>query len=192
MKKIVAVLGDAVAEPGSEKYLLAYETGKMLVDNGYRVQCGGMGGTMRAVCEGAHASEKYTEGDTIGILPSFDRRKCNEFVDIPIPTGIDVVRNAMTGGADAVVAIGGGAGTLSEMAFAWTQLRLIIGYRTVPGWARNLADQRIDGRVRYPDIEDDRVYGADTPEDVAAILSERIDRYDGAFGGISWIDPRQK
>lgn len=191
MKKIVAVLGDAVAEPGSDKYRLAYETGKMLVDHGYRVQSGGMGGTMRAVCEGAHASEKYTEGDTIGILPSFDRHKCNEYVDIPIPTGIDVVRNAITGAADAVIAIGGGAGTLSEMAFAWTQLRLIIGYRNVPGWAQKLADQRIDGRIRYPEIEDDRVYGADTPEEAAMILEKLIEKYDKSFDGISWIDPRK-
>ena len=127
----------------------------------------------------------------IGILPSFDRHKCNEYVDIPIPTGIDVVRNAITGAADAVIAIGGGAGTLSEMAFAWTQLRLIIGYRTVPGWAQKLADQRIDGRIRYPEIEDDRVYGADTPEEAAMILEKLIEKYDKSFDGISWIDPRK-
>lgn len=191
MKKIVAVLGDAIAEPGSEKYKLAFETGKMLVDNGYRVQSGGMGGVMRAVCEGAHASGNYTEGDTIAVLPSFDRNKANEFVDIVIPTGIDVVRNSMTGNADAVIAIGGGAGTLSEIAFSWTLLRLIIAYRTVPGWAQKLADTRIDSRIRYPEIEDDRVFGADTPEDVARILKERMDSYTKAFGGISWIDPRK-
>lgn len=190
-KKIVAVLGDAVAEPGSDKYRLAYETGKMLVDHGYRVQSGGMGGIMRAVCEGAHASEKYTEGDTIGILPSFDRNKCNEYVDIAIPTGLDIVRNALTGNADAVVAIGGGAGTLAEMASCWSELRLIIAYRTVPGWAQKLADTRIDGRIRYPEIEDDKVYGADTPQDVARILEEKMDLYTKGFVGISWIDPRK-
>lgn len=191
MKKIVAVLGDAVAEPGSEKYRLAYETGKLLVDNGFRVQSGGMGGIMRAVCEGAHASEKYTEGDTIGILPSFDRNKCNEFVDIPITTGMDINRNPMTGAADAVIVIGGGAGTLSEMAFAWTRLRLIVSYRTVPGWGQKLADQRIDDRIRYHDIEDDRVYGADTPEEAVGIVRRLIDSYTDSFGGISWMNPRK-
>lgn len=190
MKKIVAVLGDATAEPGSEKYRIAFETGKMLVDNGYRVQCGGMRGVMLAVCEGAHASEKYTEGDTIGIMPSFSREKHNPYVDIVIPTGIDIVRNAMTGNADAVIAIGGGAGTLSEIAFSWTLFRLIIAYRTIPGWGQKLADTRVDERIRYPEIPDDRVYGADTPEEVAAILREKIDLYTNSFDGISKYDPR--
>lgn len=190
MKKVVAVIGDAFAEPGSEKYRLAYETGKLLVDNGFRVQSGGMGGVMRALCEGAHASEHYTEGDTIGILPSFCRDRANEFVDIVIPTGIDIVRNAITGNADAVIALGGGAGTLSEIAFSWTLLRLIVAYRSVPGWGRKLADTRIDARVRYPEIPEDRVYGADTPEEAIAIIKEKIDAYTKGFDGISGIDPR--
>lgn len=191
MKKTVAVLGDAVAEKGSPKYELAFRTGRMLVDEGYRVQSGGMAGIMEAVCAGAHSSPNYREGDTIAVLPSFDRHKCNPYVDIVIPTGMDVVRNAMTGAADAVVVIGGGAGTLSEMAFAWTYLRLIVAYRTVPGWGAKLADQRIDDRVRYPEIPDDRVYGADTPEEIAAILREKMAAYDKSFEGISHFDPRR-
>ena len=151
MRKTVAVLGDASANPDSFKYKLAFETGKMLVDKGYRVQSGGMGGIMEAVCAGAHASKSYREGDTIGILPSFDRTKSNEYVDILIPTGLDIIRNGMTGCADAVIAIGGGAGTLMEMAAAWSTLKLIIAYRTVPGWSAELADRRIDERIRYPE-----------------------------------------
>lgn len=192
MKKIVAVIGDAVAEKGSEKWNIAFETGRMLVDEGYRVQTGGMMGIMDAVCQGAHSSPNYREGDTIAIVPSFDRNKSNEYVDIVIPTGIDVVRNAFNGTADAVIVIGGGAGTLSEMAFAWTFLRLIIAYRNIPGWSARIADQRIDDRNRYPEIPEDRVYGVDTPEEAAAILRERMAAYNKSFDGISWIDPRKK
>ncbi|MCQ2146481.1 MAG: TIGR00725 family protein [Bacteroidales bacterium] len=190
MKKIVAVLGDAVCEPGSEKYNLAFETGKLLVDAGFRVQCGGLGGVMKAVCKGARSSANYTDGDTIGIVPSFDRMKSNEYVDIVIPTGIDIVRNAMTGNADAVIAIGGGAGTLSEMAIAWSLYRLIIAYRTVPGWAQKLADTRIDSRIRYPEIQEDKVYGADSPEEAIELVKKYIDKYTNTFEGISHVNPR--
>lgn len=190
MKKIVAVLGDAIVEKGSEKYQTAYEIGKRLVDEGYRVQCGGLGGVMTAVCEGARASENYTEGDTIGLVPSFDREKANEYVDIVIPTGLDLVRNALTGNADAVIAIGGGAGTLSEMAIAWSIHRLIIAFRTFPGWAQNLADKRLDSRQRYPEIPDDRVYGVDTPDEAISIIREKMHLYTRSFEGISHINPK--
>ncbi|MGN0201535.1 MAG: hypothetical protein ACI399_01340 [Candidatus Cryptobacteroides sp.] len=191
MRKTVAVIGDAAAAPDSFKYKLAFETGKMLVDMGFRVQSGGMAGIMEAVCAGAHASEKYREGDTIGILPSFDREKANEYVDILIPTGLDIIRNGMTGCADAVVAIGGGAGTLMEMAAAWSTLKLIIAYRTVPGWSAELADRRIDERIRYPEIPDDRIYGADSPEEVGKLLREHIGSYTRQFQGISGFNPRK-
>ena len=190
-RKTVAVLGDASVEKGSEKYDLAFRTGKALADAGCRIVCGGLGGVMKAVCEGAHSSTSYTEGGTIGILPSFDASRCNEYVDIVIPTGMDIIRNGLTGNADAVIAIGGGAGTLAEMAFAWSLYRLVIAYRTVPGWAQKLADTRIDSRVRYPDIPDDRVYGVDTPEEAIAVIEELSDLYTRAFEGISHIDPRK-
>lgn len=191
MKKIIAVLGDAAAAPDSYKYRLAFETGKMLVDNGFRVQCGGMGGIMEAVCAGAHASEKHQDGDTIGLTPSFDRTKVNDNVDIVIPTGMDIIRNGLTGSADAVIAIGGGAGTLMEMAAAWTTYRLIIAYNTVPGWSSKLADQRIDERIRYKDIPEDRVYGAASPEEAAELLKKYLGLYTRQFGGISRFDPKK-
>ena len=192
MKKIIAVLGDAVAPEDSLKYRLAFETGKMLVDEGYRVQCGGMAGVMEAVCAGAHASSRYQDGDTIGLIPSFDRNKVNEYVDIVIPMGMDMIRNGITGNADAVIAIGGGAGTLMEMASAWTTFRLMIAYRTVPGWSAELAGRRIDTRIRYPEIPEDCVYGADSPEDVAALLGRNLCSYTRPFEGISRFDPRKK
>ena len=174
MKLTVAVVGDAFVDKGSPKYDLAFETGKMLVDNGYRVQCGGLTGVMEGVCEGAHSSSRYKEGDTIGLIPSYDRGRVNKYVDIVIPTGMDILRNGMTGAADAVVAIGGGAGTLSEIAVSWST---------------KLADTRLDDRIRYPQIPDDKVYGADSPEEVAAILKEKIHLYNRVFNGISGVVP---
>ena len=72
MRKVVAIIGDSRCDKGSFEYKIAYETGKILIDNGYRIQSGGMNGVMEAAFEGAHTSSKYREGDTIAIIPSFD------------------------------------------------------------------------------------------------------------------------
>ena len=138
---------------------------------------------MAAACEGAASSERYRDGDIIGILPGFDPGACNRWVDLPIATGLDHVRNFLVANSDAVVAVGGGAGTLSEMAGAWQLKRLICGYRT-DGWSGRLADQPIDERVRYPDMPDDRVFGVDSADEVIKILAERLSRYTERHRGI--------
>ncbi|MFW5780573.1 MAG: acyl-CoA synthetase, partial [Bacillota bacterium] len=113
MKKTVAIVGDAIIEPGSDKYKMAFEAGKALVDNGYRVQSGGLKGIMEAAFHGAKSSKNYKEGDTLAILPCFDRTWANQYTDVIVATGLDLYRNVIVANADAVVAIGGGSGTLS-------------------------------------------------------------------------------
>lgn len=183
MKKIVAVIGDCKIDRNSLKYEVAFGMGKALVDNGYRVQSGGLGGVMEAVFEGAHASEKYNEGDTVALLPSFDRTSVNPYADIIIPTGLDIMRNAIVANANAVIAIGGGAGTLSEMAMAWSLFRLIIAFSNVDGWSSKLAGERIDSRNRYNDI-DDRVFGVTSPDEAIGLLNKYIDVYNKYHHGI--------
>jgi hypothetical protein len=131
---------------------------------------------MRAASEGAHSSASYASGAVIGILPGHDPCAANEFVDIAIPTGLDVARNCIVANSDAVVAIGGGAGTLSEIAMAWQLHRLIVALR-VPGWSGELADRPIDHRERYPDIRDDRVYGAEDAAGAIELVKEWLPRY---------------
>ncbi len=184
-RKIVAVIGDAVIEKDGKKYQLAYEVGKALVDAGYRVQSGGMAGIMEAAFKGAHASEKYREGDTIAIVPSFDADNVNDYADISIPTGLDILRNAIVADANAVIAIGGGAGTLSEMAFSWSLFRLVIGFTNVDGWSSKVAGAPLDHRKRYPNIPDDKVYAVQTAEQAINIIKERIDLYDKYHTGIA-------
>lgn len=186
MKKIVAVVGDAVIEKNGLKQRIAYETGKMLVDNGFRVQSGGMGGVMEAAFAGAKASENYQDGDTIALLPTFDICYANKYADIIIPTGIDVMRNAIVANASAVIAVGGGAGTLSEMAFAWSLKRLLIAYENVDGWSAKLANTKIDEKKRY-DFPD-KVWGVSTPEEAAKILLEKIDKYTVYHKGIEFLN----
>lgn len=185
MRKIVAIVGDAIIEPNGDKFKLAYEAAKSLVDNGYRVQSGGLKGVMEAAFMGARASKNYREGDTVAILPSFNANYANEYADISIPTGLDLYRNVIVANASAVIAIGGGAGTLCEIANAWALHRLIIAYENVDGWSGKVAGQRMDSRIRYPEIPDDKVYAVKTADEMITILNDKINLYNSYHKGIS-------
>jgi len=121
----IAVVGSGLA--ARETDALAEEVGALLARGGAVVVCGGLDGVMEAVCRGA----KNAGGTTVGLLPSSDRRDANEFVDVAIPTGMGEMRNALVvRSADAVIAIGGGWGTLSEIAFAMKLGKRVVGLRT--------------------------------------------------------------
>lgn len=184
MRKLIAVIGDAFIEDNSDKAKLAFEVGKALVDNGYRVQSGGLHGVMEAAFKGAHASTCYREGDTIGIIPSFNAADANDYTDIAIPTGLDIYRNVIVANASAVVAIGGGAGTMCEMTNAWACKKLIIGYSNVDGWSAKVADTRLDNRVRYENIPEDKVFGVKNANEVIEILKKYLSEYNGYNKGI--------
>ena len=186
-RRTVAIIGDANIEKDGVKYKLAFETGKALIDAGYRIQSGGLGGVMEAAFCGAHASQKYREGHTVALIPSFDATVANPYADIIIPTGLDVMRNAIVANASAVIAVGGGAGTLSEIAFAWSLFRMVLAFENADGWSGKVANTRMDNRIRYPEIEDDRVYGVKSAEEVIKLLDERIARYNRYHGGIQYI-----
>ncbi len=172
-KAIIAVVGDASLNPYDEKYELAEKLGKVLIENGYRIITGGLGGIMEAVSKGARNSKDYRDGDIIGLLPGFDPNVSNEYTDIILPTGMDIARNIIIGNASALIAIGGGAGTLAEIAFAWMLKRLIIAYE-VEGWSGKLANTRVDDRIRYDNIEDDKVYGVKSEKEVMKLLTRLL------------------
>ena len=182
-RAVISVIGDAGVQPGSATYEMACDVGRLAVDAGFRVMTGGLGGVMEAACKGAHASALYREGDTIGILPQLDPAAANPWVDIVLATGLDHARNTLVANADAVVALGGGAGTLSEMAFAWMFKRLIVAVRGL-GWADRLGDQRLDARARC-DLDDDRVYSAEDGHQAMLIVVEKLPFYTGRNAGFS-------
>ncbi len=182
-RRIVAVIGDAGVQPGSPKYVLAEEIGRLLVDAGFRVMTGGLGGVMEAACRGARTSASYQSGDTIAILPGHDPAEANLFVDVALPTGLDHVRNSIVAHSDAVIAVGGGAGTMSEICLAWVHKRLIVALR-VDGWSGRIADQRVDERIRYPSEPDDRVFGADSAVTAVQAVIDRIERFTGQHESI--------
>jgi len=82
------------------------------------------------------------------------------------------------------VGIGGGAGTLAEFAFAWALYKLIIAYDNVDGWSAKLAGTRIDDRIRYDNITDDRIYAVKTADETIKILKDNIDKYIKCHHGI--------
>lgn len=175
-RKMIAVVGYAHAEPNELCWQEAFALGKLLVDEGYRVVTGGLGGVMDAAMSGARTAQRYTEGDTLAILPSFDPHSAAGSADIVIATGLDVYRNGLIANADAVIAIGGGAGTLSELAYAWHLCRLVAAYSNVSGWGSALAGKKLDARKRC-DREDDCIYPVTSAREVISLLKERLDDY---------------
>jgi uncharacterized protein (TIGR00725 family) len=114
--------------------------GRLLAERGAMVVCGGLGGTMEAACRGARAAG----GTTLGLLPGLDRSDANEFVTVAVPTGLGEARNALVvRAADAVIALGGGYGTLSEIALALKAGKRVVGLGT---W-------EIEGVIAVDDVE---------------------------------------
>ena len=123
--KIIGVIGGSNAEPDILR--LAEEVGAEIARKGAAVVCGGMSGVMEAVCRGA----RKEGGLTIGIIPSDRKSDANQFVQIPIVTGMGMGRNVMlVKTADAIIAVGGEFGTLSEIAHALNMGKVVIGLKT--------------------------------------------------------------
>jgi len=181
--KLISVVGNGDLEADDPRAVLAESIGRALVDAGYGILTGGLGGVMDCASRGARSSPAHRPGMIVGVIPGMDPAAASEHIDIVLPTGFDVGRNTLMAHADAVVAVGGGAGTLSEMAIAWSKFRLIIGMR-VKGWSGELAGRCIDDTVRYPEIEDDRVYGASNAEQVIELLADHLPRYQRRHPGI--------
>ncbi len=122
---IIAVVGSALCS--AHEVMLAEAVGRALAEAGATLVCGGGSGVMEAACRGA----KKVGGLTIGILPGFHAGDANPFVDIPIVTGLGEARNVIiVRTAQAVIAVGGEFGTLSEIAFALKLGRPVIGLET--------------------------------------------------------------
>jgi uncharacterized protein (TIGR00725 family) len=121
----LAVVGSASCDIATAA--LAEEVGHEIARLGAVLICGGRGGVMEAACRGARSAG----GTTVGILPGTDRAQANPYVDIPIVTGLGEARNALVvRSADAVIAVRGGYGTLSEIALALKMGRPVVGLGT--------------------------------------------------------------
>jgi len=122
---IIGVIGDGQCD--AHTAALAEAVGRELARRGAAVVCGGLGGVMAAACRGARSAG----GLTIGILPGTRREDANPWVQIPIVTGLDQARNVLVvRTAQALIAVGGGFGTLSEIAYALKLGIPVVGLNT--------------------------------------------------------------
>jgi uncharacterized protein (TIGR00725 family) len=159
---IIAVIGDSSCSPEETK--LAETVGELLAQQGVTIVCGGLGGVMEAACRGA----KSKGGLTVGILPGQDSSTANHWVDIPVVTGIGEARNvAVVKSAQAVIAIGGSYGTLSEIAYALKSRIPVIGLNT---WSLSRNGQEDDSIIR--------VQSATEAVDKATSLAKRRKNYE--------------
>ncbi|MFN4196844.1 MAG: TIGR00725 family protein [Caldimicrobium sp.] len=127
----IAIIGSGIAE--EDLYNLAYEVGYLLGKEGAIIYTGGLKGVMEAGAKGA----KEAGAITVGILPGDKVQEANPFIHIPILTGIGQARNViLVKSAEFIVSIGGGYGTLSEIALALKMWKPVIGLKTwenIPG-----------------------------------------------------------
>ena len=132
--KFIAVIGSS--ESSAEETRLAEEVGRELARRGATLVCGGLGGVMEAACRGANSEG----GITIGVLPGENRQTANPYVQIPIVTGMGYARNVVVvKSAQAVIAVGGSYGTLSEISHALQSGIPVIGLNT---WALSRNNQQ--------------------------------------------------
>jgi uncharacterized protein (TIGR00725 family) len=148
-RSYIAVVGSG--EPASADAATleaAYAVGRGVGEAGAVLVCGGLGGVMEAACRGARAGG----GRTVGLLPGDDRREANPHVDIAIPTGMGELRNGLVVRAsDALVAIGGEWGTLSEISLAMKTGVPVVGLGT---WELGRDGEVVEGVVHATDPAD--------------------------------------
>ena len=166
---VAAIIGNN--SPSQSVFEMAEAIGCSLVDAGFRIATGGLGGVMTAASRGGRASTAWTEGSIIGGLPGLDADAANPYVDIAIPTGMNYARNTLLVAlADVVIAVGGGAGTLSEMALAWQHDKPIIALDVGDGWSAQLAGVSLDHRHAEP------IHRATTPSEAIDLATQLAPR----------------
>jgi uncharacterized protein (TIGR00725 family) len=151
--RIIGVIGGEVA--GEDSLARAREVGRLIAERGAVLVCGGLGGVMEAACRGASEAG----GTTVGILPSDSTSDANPYVTIPIATGMGTARNlVIVRTADALIAVDGRYGTLSEIAHALDQGKRVISLLAWPA---------LRGAV-----PEDRFTPAETPEEAVTLALE--------------------
>lgn len=141
MASMIAVVGpgDAV---GEDLLAAAYAVGRGVASHRAALVCGGLGGVMAAACRGA----RDAGGLTVGLLPGSDRADGNPYLDVAVPTGLGQGRNLLVvRAADAVIAVGGSWGTMSEVSLACREGRRVValhGWRVTDGTGTPVAGFR--------------------------------------------------
>lgn len=159
----ILVIGDSAEYP--ERNETARTLGRFIAEQGWVLISGGRGGVMSAASEGAQEGA----GISVALLPSDRMDDANPWAEIVIPTGIGFARNyTNTLAADVVVSIGGGSGTLCEIAYAWQANKPIIACSFSGGWSAELAGRTLDYR------RTDAILDAHSIEEAKRYLKELV------------------
>ncbi len=126
----VGIIGAGLCQEPVMK--LAEKVGRLVAKRGAIIYCGGLGGVMEAAAKGA----SQEGGVTVGILPGSKANDANQYIQIPIVTGMSHARNViLVRSAQVLIAISGSHGTLSEIALALKMWKPVVGLNTWPGIA---------------------------------------------------------
>jgi hypothetical protein len=165
---LITVIGKAARDPNDpvppQALAAAEEVGRLIAQAGAVTVTGGLSGVMEAVSRGA----KSAGGLVIGVLPGFDKRDANAYVDVAFTTGMGFMRNTLTvRAADAVIMISGGIGTLNELTVAYEDKPTVILEGT-GGWADRIRDIAYKG-VHLEEAGRRTLYYARTPKEAVAL-----------------------
>jgi len=153
----IAVIGYNKENCTDEATKLALQVGREVARSGSILICGGLGGVMEAACKGA----KENNGTTVGIIPQQEFSFANKFCDIVICSGMGFARDLLVAtSADGIIAVGGGVGTLLELAVGYMIKKTMVVVSGSGGVSEAYAGQFLDGRKLTPLILANDAYSA--------------------------------
>lgn len=173
MKKLqIGIIGSAGWEeypnkkPGRKAFEVAYKIGKIVATKNAVLICGGKGGIMEHACRGA----KEKNGITVGVISGNKLNQANKYIDVEVVSGaINCSEEALIiSMSDGIIAIGGGSGTLQEIATAYRNNKPVVAIKGIPGWASKLAGKYLDDRKII------RISIAKSPENAFKLLLQKI------------------
>jgi uncharacterized protein (TIGR00725 family) len=188
----IGVIGQGEIGPDDAGQIsnIAEAVGAAVARRGAVLVTGGRQGVMEAASRGA----KGANGVTIGFLPTMDRADANPYVDIIFPTGLGRARNLIIArGCDALIMVGGGAGTLNELTIAYAEGRPVVVVRGSGGWADRIASVLYDGK--YLDerkiVEISISDGAEEAVAIAIVRGASNDEWKSPFPSADCVAPRR-
>lgn len=148
----IGVIGSAGPEeykrrkPNKKAYKLAEKVGELVAQNGAVLVCGGKGGIMKSACKGA----KRFGGITAGVVSGNARRTSNKYIDVDIVSGMVNCseESLIVSMSDALIILGGGSGTLQEIALAYRTEKPMVAIFGIGGWGQKLANTYLDYRKK--------------------------------------------
>lgn len=173
MRKLqIGVIGSAgpeeypLSKPKEKAYKVAYEIGKLIAIEKAILICGGKGGIMKEACRGA----KQNNGITVGVISGNTRNQANKFIDVEVVSGItnSGEESIIVSMSDGLIAIGGGSGTLQELALAYRNEKPVVAIKNITGWADKVANTYLDERELI------KIDPAETAKEAIDILLKRL------------------